>query len=264
MVQSSLSRGSILAVLMVCLSATTYAQGGPSSASSGDFQFRITPYAWLTGLSGTVGAKGVQTNINKSFSNLSGYLNLAAMVNVDVMYRDTVGILADFNYSLLGDQSSRKLISLDGKTSLILSDVAAYYRLGTASMGKEAGTASFDLLAGARIWSLALGLDVNSHTAGRTISEVRTWADPIIGGRVLLRFTDRWALILRGGVGGFGVSSQFTWDAMALVGYTFWEHGTLLLGYRGVGVNYTEGSGRNRFVFDTTLHGPVLGLAFTF
>ena len=53
-------------------------------------------------------------------------------------------------------------------------------------------------------------------------------------------------------------------DTTALIGYNFWENATVLGGYRAVGLNYESGSGRNNFKANATLHGPVIGLAFTF
>ncbi|MBV5337552.1 MAG: hypothetical protein J0653_06295, partial [Deltaproteobacteria bacterium] len=156
-------------------------------------------------------------------------------------------------------------ISLDAKSSLVLSDIAAYYRLGTASLGKDGGNpASFDLLAGVRIWGVGMTLDLNTAQMGRTVSMQKTWVDPIVGARAIFALSEKWHLEMRGGVGGFGISSGITWDAGALVGYSLWDHGTLLMGYRAVGVNHSEGSGRNAFKFDATLHGPIIGLAFTF
>jgi hypothetical protein len=44
----------------------------------------------------------------------------------------------------------------------------------------------------------------------------------------------------------------------------FGLNGTLFGGYRGLYQDYTDGSGRNKFEWNMTLHGPVLGLAVTF
>lgn len=262
-------RKHVLSLLLVtCLALAAVPAKAQSSATdaSSDFQWTVAPYAWLTGLYGTLGAKGVETQVNASFADLSKYLEMAAMVHLEGLYRDRFGLLAEFNYSLLGDQASGKRVALDGKTSLILSDIAAFYRVGTVPLG-QTGNASmdFDVLAGARIWSLALKLDVDTaRNGGRDVYKVRTWADPIIGARAQFHFAKDWLLTLRGGVGGFSVSSALTWDVTAALGYTFWKHGTLLAGYRAVGDNYSTGSGRNDFKFDATLSGPILGLAFTF
>ena len=252
-------------VFVLILSASAALARTPQQQARGDFQWTVIPYAWLTGLSGTVGARGYQTTVDCSFADLSKYLNIGAMAHIEMLYQDRVGLFTDINYSLLGDQASGKRISLDGKTSLFLTDVAAFYRVGTVPLGQnQTSSMTFDVLAGARIWSLALKLDGDRPRGGRDIFEQRTWADPIVGARTEFRLTDAWLLSLRGGIGGFSVSSALTWDATALVGYTFWEHGTLLAGYRAVGVNYNTGSGKSAFKFDATLNGPIIGLAFTF
>ena len=251
--------------LCLCLGASAALAQTPQQQTRGDFQWTVVPYAWLTGLSGTVGAKGYQTTVDCSFADLSKYLNIGAMAHIEMLYQDRVGLFTDINYSLLGDQASGKRISLDGKTSLFLTDVAAFYRVGTVPLGQnKTSFMTFDVLAGARIWSLALKLDGDRSRGGRDIFERRTWADPIVGARAEFHLTDAWLVSLRGGLGGFSVSSALTWDTTALVGYTFWEHGTLLAGYRAVGVNYSEGSGKSAFKFDATLSGPILGVAFTF
>lgn len=251
-----------LGALIVLLSAHT----GQAATQEGDFRFTLAPYAWLTSFNGTIGVRGAQTTVNASFTDLSQYLNIAAMLHADMIYKDTFGLLGEINYSQLGDQASGKRVSLDGRMGLFLSDIAAFYRLGTVALGKDGSCpTSLDLLAGARIWSLGLNLNTdNVLGGGRTVFKQKSWVDPVIGARAQFSITDKWSFNLRGGVGGFGISSAFTWDAMALVGYTFWEHGTVLLGYRAVGVNHTEGSGKNYFKFDTTLNGPILALAFTF
>jgi hypothetical protein len=265
MKRHNVARSLLLALLLLVPAGVLAAQGAETSAQAQDFRFTVTPYAWLTGLSGTVGARGSTATVNTSFADLSKYLNTAAMLDVDVLYRERVGFLADLNYSQLGDQVSGKVVSLDSKSTLLLSDLTAYYRLWSAAPWENCpGSVSLDLLAGARIWSLGMSLDANTFFGGRSITETKTWADPVVGARAQFHLGEKWAFELRGGVGGFGVSSSLTWDAMALVGYHLWDHGTLFLGYRGVGVNHTEGSGSSKFVFDTTLHGPILGLAFSF
>lgn len=261
------SRFCLLAVMFLCLclgGRAALAQT-PQQQTRGDFQWTVIPYAWLTGLSGTVGAKGYETTVDCSFADLSKYLNLGAMAHIEMLYQGRVGLFTDINYSLLGDQASGKRISLDGKTSLFLTDVAAFYRVGTVPLGQnQTSSMTFDVLAGARIWSLALKLDGDRPRGGRDIFERRTWVDPIVGARAEFHLTDAWLVSLRGGLGGFSVSSALTWDATALLGYTFWEHGTLLAGYRAVGVNYSVGSDRSAFKFDATLSGPIIGVGFTF
>ena len=257
----------LLSLVLLCVllgAVPAMAQAGDTN-TQGDFRWIVAPYAWLTGLNGTIGAKGHDTKVNAPFVNLAKYFEIGGMIHLEGLYRERVGLFTDFSYSLLGDETSGKRVSLDGKTSLLLTDVAAFYRVGKFPLGQaDNDDMTFDVLAGARIWSLSLMLNSDRRWGGRDLFKNRTWVDPIVGIRTEFHFGKSWRLSLRGGVGGFSISSAITWDATAALGYSLWDHGTLLLGYRAVGVNHDEGSGKNAFKFDATLSGPILGLAFTF
>lgn len=264
MIRKQLGACLALAFLLFTLVATEPARAVETKDDSGDFKIVLVPYGWMTGFSGTFGARGHETRVTTSFADMSKYLNFAAMAHLEVLYRDTVGLIAEFNYAGLGDQVSRRGVSLDGQMSFTMSDVALFYRIGTIALNEDGGKVSFDVLGGVRIWTLDMGLSADYLQYGDSIHMQRTWVDPVVGARASIHFNKKWLLDLRGGVGGFGVSSTFTWDAMGLIGYNFWENATLLVGYRAVGLNYEEGSGRNAFKANATLHGPVLGLSFTF
>ena len=61
-------------------------------------------------------------------------------------------------------------------------------------------------------------------------------------------------------IGGFGVSSEFTWDVMGGLGYQATDSFSLVAGYRAMGVDYRN----DGFVFDVTQDGPILGAVFRF
>ena len=61
-------------------------------------------------------------------------------------------------------------------------------------------------------------------------------------------------------IGGFGVSSDFTWDVMGGLGYEVSDSISLVAGYRGLGVDYKH----DGFVFDVVQDGPILGAVFRF
>jgi hypothetical protein len=73
--------------------------------------------------------------------------------------------------------------------------------------------------------------------------------------------------LFAGDVGGFGVGSDFAWSVTGLFGYK-WQAGTvewaILAGYKALSQDYTSGSGPQRFRWDTTMHGPVLGFSVRF
>ncbi|HEX5790843.1 MAG TPA: hypothetical protein VFY13_06795, partial [Luteolibacter sp.] len=58
-----------------------------------------------------------------------------------------------------------------------------------------------------------------------------------------------------GDIGGFGVSSDSTWQALAGLGYHLDDSSSVWLGYRGIGTDYQDGG----FGYDVISHGLLLG-----
>ena len=73
--------------------------------------------------------------------------------------------------------------------------------------------------------------------------------------------------MVRGDVGGFGLQSQFEWQAVGVYSYAWQFTGYQLagvIGYRALGVNYTNGSGINNNGVNLVLHGPIIGVSVRF
>jgi hypothetical protein len=116
-----------------------------------------------------------------------------------------------------------------------------------------------------RIWDLSTEVDLSGAFVENGISQDDLWVDPLIGARILWHFADRWSLIGRGDIGGFGVGSDFAWNASAYVGFEAARWCTLVLGYRAIGVDYdNDENGSGAFAYDVITNGGVLGAAFTF
>ena len=69
---------------------------------------------------------------------------------------------------------------------------------------------------------------------------------------------------MRGDVGGFGVGSDFAWQAFPYLGWQFAQWGSLQAGYRWVDMDYETGSGANRFKYDMLYRGPQVGITVRF
>ena len=122
-------------------------------------------------------------------------------------------------------------------------------------------TAKLDVYAGVRVNSIKATLDLSDRRLPDFHgSSTETWVDPIIGARFNCEVSNNIFFRTVGDVGGFGVSSQFTWQAMAGFGYSFHQYGDLLLGYRAVGTDYTNGG----FTYNIIGHGPIIGYEFKF
>ncbi len=140
---------------------------------------------------------------------------------------------------------------------------------------------AIDILAGARYWhqdmsvDLALNASLTDHggldiSRGFAIARSGSvdWVDPLVGGRIRYNLAPGQDFILRADVGGFGVGSQFSWNALAAYSFVFAKRDGVtysgLLGYRALDADFEQGSGRSRYVYDVTMHGPVTGLTIGF
>ena len=91
-----------------------------------------------------------------------------------------------------------------------------------------------------------------------------SWTDPVIGARAVSRLGRDWRLLTRLDVGGFGVGSDFSWGFLATAEYRFSERLRWGIGYRILDIDYDEGRGADRFVFDTRQAGLITGVRFGF
>jgi hypothetical protein len=75
-------------------------------------------------------------------------------------------------------------------------------------------------------------------------------------------------LMLSGDVGGFGVGSQFSWQAVGTYSFEFAKTSSAvwsgMIGYRALSVDFSKGSGTTRYEYDMIQHGPIMGLTMRF
>ncbi|MBM6584083.1 hypothetical protein ILT44_28185 [Microvirga sp. BT689] len=87
----------------------------------------------------------------------------------------------------------------------------------------------------------------------------------MIGARVRYAVAPEHELFLRGDIGGFGVGSDFSWQAIGGYGFDFGAYNGIIfsgvIGYRALSVDYAQGEGRRSYEFDMVQHGPILGVS---
>jgi hypothetical protein len=157
---------------------------------------------------------------------------------------------------------------------MVIAEVGAAYEVA------RVGALAVDVLAGARYWyqEADLSLDV---TAALDVGDLQIagarafarsgsvdWLDPVIGARVRYTVAPGHELLLRGDIGGFGVGSDLSWQALGAYGFELGTYQGIsfsgVIGYRALYVDYVQGEGRSRYEFDMLQHGPVLGLSARF
>jgi hypothetical protein len=136
--------------------------------------------------------------------------------------------------------------------------------IGKIAIGWQPAPAAV-VFAGVRTWDTSLMFELGPPTTASLDGSDR-WVDPIVGGSLYHDFGQGWFAALNADIGGFGMSSDLTWNAKGSAGYQVSNTLSLLLAYRALGVDYTTASSAvgGTVTYDTIRHGPQIGLALTF
>jgi len=276
-----------MALGAMAIAGTARADDAKPAAPAEDdgWQFTAAPYAWALGINGDIGNGKQQSPVDLSFTDILQKSDslIGAEGHFEAQHK-RFGLFLDGIYAKItasANQSASNGIAsanldVDANLQLAFVEAGTFYRivdrypLWHPAPEIGGGTFSFDVLAGARYTvvdvDVKADLDVNQFSFNRGMDGMHDWVDPFIGGRVRFGLADNVDLQLRGDVGGFGVGSDFTWNTQALLGYRFTMLGAQAEawgGYRALGQDYSEGSGRRDLNWDVILHGPVLGLSIT-
>jgi outer membrane receptor protein involved in Fe transport len=242
---------------------------GARTADAADdrWEFELTPYLFAAGLSGTTGTQGVQADVSMGFDDILARLEAGLMGTFEAR-RGRWGVLFDGLYFRLGDERANSWRgplgigsatgALDVTTTMQMVQLAAAYRVGERF--------PLDLIAGARYTKIDADLDLVVTTGGllpggtRSLSSSESWWDPVAGVRALLPLSERWSVLLYGDIGGFGVGSDLTYQAIAGVNWQFSKHVSAKAGYRYLYQDFEK----NGFVWDMAAQGPYLGVGIKF
>jgi hypothetical protein len=248
------------AVLLVGLIASNaWAQDEDPNA----WHVTFTPYLWATGLYGDVTVKGVSAHLDASFidllDNTDTLVGLQGHVEVS---RGRLGVYGDFFYVKTKVEDAGTT-GVDVTTRMWFMEFGAQYRLLDTTTDRVPGI-TLDAYAGGRYTYLDLDLDTRGELSRNTQVD---WIDPLVGARLGVHFSEHVFVLIAGDIGGFGVGSDIAWSIMGLLGYRWQGAGAewaVLAGYRALSQDYSTGSGLNRFKWDVTMHGPILGFSLRF
>ncbi len=260
-----------IVTLVICPGAHAQEQ----NAGSDRWKFSFVPYIWAVSLSGDMTVRGRKAEIDASFGDiLSNSDSLFALSGFFEARKGKWGGYLDGLYIKLGtDDSKVGPLVVDTTTELGLFEFGALYRVAKGHWGNPGPAASeqpgrrwsVDALAGGRFTIQDIQITFKTGPVPK-VEQTESWTDPIIGGRILadLSRSRKWDFRLKGDIGGFGVGSDFTWHVLALVGYNFKlfkADGAALLGYRALYQDFETGSGTDKYAWDVTQHGPIIGLS---
>ena len=242
------------------------AQAAESTADA--WQFEVTPYIFGAGLRGTTGVGPVTADIDASFGDILKHFDSGFMAAAEA--RKGPWIFAfDGVYFRLKDQATRSWQGPGGIGSatgdLEATVTQLVYQLALAYRVKDDAT-KVDVLGAGRYTRLETDLNLVTTTGPllpgntRSVSGSADWWDPVVGARALIPFAEHWTFMGYADVGGFGVGSKITYQAIAGANWEFARSFTAKFGYRYMYQKYDK----NNFLWDVAAHGAYIGLGIAF
>jgi len=239
----------IFSALLLCLGGGPDGPALPRSAAAAHssdeaarWSFTLEPFLWLAGIEGEGGdgsAPPVDIGENVSlFGQIDGGFLLALEARAP---EGRFSMLADGLYLSLADDEG----SLQTDTDVWMVELGA---------GLPLGASAWEAIAGLRY----VDLEFDTEIAGLGTDSQEDWIDPWVGARGTIPFGESWAFGCRADVGGFGVGTQFTWQALAGLEVDLGKSVRLDVGYRAISLDFDDGD----LEYDALIRGPLIALAF--
>jgi hypothetical protein len=92
------------------------------------------------------------------------------------------------------------------------------------------------------------------------VARVDDWWDPYLGLRARYNLNDKFYIIARGDIGGFGVGSDLMWQAEGALGVQLTQQVYAEIGYRALSFDYDK----DGLTYDTITHGAQMTLGLQF
>jgi hypothetical protein len=210
------------------------------------WSFDASLYGVAASMSGNVIVKGIPADVNVGFDEVWKNLKFGAMGTARVGY-DHWAVSSDVIYMELGATKG----AFNAGVQQWMVQPALEYSF----------CPYFDAYAGARYNNIKVTLN-GPFTV--TPSGTQAWWDPVVGSRIRLPAVGKLSFNVSGDIGGFGVGSELTWQALPFFNWQFTKLASLQVGYRLLYTDYTTGSGFNQFKYDMLTCGPQVGFTVHF
>lgn len=230
-------------------------------ADAQEWEFSVTPYFWASGLEGKIRAfpNLPPVNVDLSFSDVFDQLDGAVMIKGEAQ-RGRLGLIADVAYVKTA-ATTKNITILDPRyTGVALKNELTTATFAAAWRAVDEERYSIDFLGGVRYSRVAPDLSlIFRDRVVQQASPDDSWFDPVIGARTTVELGPRWSLTAYGDVGGFGVSSDLTFQGYAAANFALSDRWALSAGWRHYAIDH-ESDG---FVYDVSQDGPLLGVTFS-
>jgi hypothetical protein len=255
---------SCVATSALLLSPLALASSHAESADSDEWVTWVTPYLWALALDGDAKVGEEQEDVDVGFSDILDDFNIGAMGFVDGR-KGKFGYFINPIFSRLTSSEKVDGINIDVTSDSAILAIGGYYRWLEKSVpgsgGESAGKLIVEPYLGAR-WTY-MGVEIDAGDEGK-VDETEDWLDPFLGARASYAWDQSWDVAVAADVGGFGGGSDSTWNVHLLLGYKLKFHERDMIfrvGYRALYQDYESGSGKAKFGWDVTQHGPIAGVS---
>lgn len=235
-------------ILLLLLSTAPQAQSGFYDAY--DYNHWLNEFSlmsWLPGQTGTVSLNGHEYDADLVFKELIRKVNWS--LNLKYEGRRDLWMIAWSGAFLKSfDLSDER----DIESALALTDV---------TVGFMPVWERFYILLGGRYFNASVEVVDKTEEDIIKTNKSRHWFDLFAGARYEVPITERFAVRLRGDVGGFGLGSNLSWNASALLCWSI-ANFALEAGYRAWSADYESSNGL--FKYNVVTMGPGFGITFFF
>jgi hypothetical protein len=251
----------ILTLTIITFSLTNSFAQDVKPAAKSEWKFLVEPYLMFPNMNGTVGLADLpDASVDASTNAIFGHLKMGFMLNAEATNgKWTIG--SDLLYMDLAQGVKPGLIITGGEISA--------KQLGWEVSGLYAVKPWLDLGIGGMLNSINSEVVVTLDFIGGTPpqkskSMTKTWFDPMLIARIHSKSGEKFIYQFRGEIGGFGIGSDLAWQMQGYAGYQFSKLFQITGGYRIISLDYENGSGQNRFMYNMDTSGPVVRFGFNF
>jgi len=239
---------------------TTITQPQEKGARSrDDWDVHVGFPLWAIGLESDVTIGDREARVDKDFWDAFDVLDLIIPLNVEVRKSGWLFFANNvYTKTSSGAEPKGPLAGLVSNAELVNKTYSADFGLGYDVIPH--GPVSLEPYVGGRVISMKARISADVPVGERDRSRTETWADPIIGVFFRCPINKPLFLFFEGDIGGFGVSSDFTWQVNGGVewdiGRWFYTRAT----YRHFQTEFENGP----VDFRLKMSGPQLELGFHF
>lgn len=255
-----MKKKSIIIVIITALFAVMIANPAMAQEKTEEenaWKYEVTPYLLFPYMNGDIAIKGhlVETDVDPGdiFKNL----DFGAMLYFE-MSNNNWAIFFDGLYMNLGADGYTPVTRRKAEVDM------QQWGLVAAGMWRAASWAEIGLGGRLNILNGSLNIEPLGILPGIDVSGNYTWFDLLIVTRLTVPLENEWRIGVSGDFGGFGIGSDYAWQAFPFIGYRFAKLFELSAGYRWLGMKYETGNNDELFIYDMIISGPEIMFKFHF